>query len=83
MGVPRFLKNAFTGYEIIEMKEFLKDGKIEIWLRATSEKDWKCMRCGEQLGASRDNGLLTLTFTAPTLEEAEQQALERVGSILP
>ena len=37
----------------------------------------------EQLGASRDNGLLTLAFNAPTLEEAEQEALERVGSILP
>ena len=37
----------------------------------------------EQLGASRDNGLLTLAFNAPTLEEAEQEALERIGSILP
>lgn len=32
MSLPRFLRNAFKGYDVIDVKEILKDGRIEIYL---------------------------------------------------
>ncbi len=37
----------------------------------------------ERLSASRRNGILAIPITAPSLEEAESQALEQVRAILP
>lgn len=51
--IPRFLKNCFEGYEVCDFKEFLTDGKIEIHLKRTESKPWKCHRCGEELGVER------------------------------
>ncbi|MBI2606984.1 MAG: hypothetical protein HYW49_13000, partial [Deltaproteobacteria bacterium] len=54
MGIPRFLRCAFSGYQIVDFKEFLKDGYIEVWLKKEPEQAaWICHRCGEGLKARR------------------------------
>jgi transposase len=53
MSLPRFLKNAFKGYEVLDFKEFLQEGRIEIHLGRLEEKDWKCHRCAEPLSIER------------------------------
>jgi transposase len=53
MSLPRFLKVCFEGYEIEDFKEWLKEGRIEIFLERKEEKPFCCHRCGEGLGAHR------------------------------
>jgi transposase len=56
MGLPRFLRQGFEGYEVIECKEYLKqpDGSIEIWLRPKDEeKPLVCHRCKGPMHVSR------------------------------
>jgi len=53
MSIPRFLQKAFKGYEVIEVKEFIQDGLIEIYLNRREEKDWCCHRCGQWLSRER------------------------------
>ena len=53
MSLPRFLKNGFPGYEILDVKEFLSQGLVEIHLGRKEEKDWKCHRCGAPLSVER------------------------------
>jgi transposase len=51
MKIPRFLQ--FEGYETLDMKEFLSQGYIEVPLEKKADKEWKCWRCGSELGAQR------------------------------
>jgi transposase len=53
MSVPRFLRSAFPGFEVIEIKERLTEGRIEVWLQAKSERPWVCHRCDTQLQQAR------------------------------
>lgn len=46
-SIPRF--THFDGYETIDVKEYLKDGRIEIHLERKSERVLDCYRCGEPL----------------------------------
>lgn len=46
MSIPRFLRSAFPGFEVIEVKEWLTEGgRIEIWLKAQAERPRLCHRC--------------------------------------
>jgi len=58
--LPRFLQKAFVGYEIIEIKEWLEKKRIDIWLDKKEEKEFKCFRCGNELGAKRGKYFLRL-----------------------
>lgn len=62
MSLPRFLRSCFQedGYEIQELKEFLKDGRIEVWLTRREDRPWVCHRCGEGLGHERGKYSLRL-----------------------
>lgn len=62
MSLPRFLRSCFQedGYEIQELKEFLKDGSIEVWLTRREDRPWRCYRCGESLGHRRGKYPVTL-----------------------
>ena len=51
MTLPRFLKSAFPGFEVIEIKEFLKDGRIDVFLKARDERPTLCHRCHSPLAA--------------------------------
>lgn len=51
-SIPRFANN-FEGYEVIDMKEFLARGEIELHLERKSDKSWKCFRCDSELGRER------------------------------
>ena len=49
MSIPRFLRSAFPGFEVIEMKEWLQQGRIELWLDGQPDRERKCHRCSEVL----------------------------------
>ena len=53
MSVPRFLRSAFPGYEILDLKEFLIEGRVEVHLGRDPEKPMLCHRCGAHLSAER------------------------------
>jgi transposase len=53
MNLPRFLSTGFSGYEILDVKEWLSQGRIEIILNARDSRTMKCHRCGEELGVAR------------------------------
>lgn len=53
MTIPRFLRSAFCGFEVIEVKEWLTDGRIEVWLDAKADRPWACHRCGTLLQPAR------------------------------
>lgn len=54
MGLPRFVTAGFDGFRVLDFKEFLRDGVIEIWLEKDPEKAaWSCHRCGHELRARR------------------------------
>ena len=53
MSIPRFLKNSFKGYEVLDVKEFLQQQTIEIHLGRLASKAWACHRCGNELQAER------------------------------
>lgn len=46
-SIPRFAH--FDGYETLDVKEYLKEGRIEIHLERKTEKALECYRCGELL----------------------------------
>jgi len=51
--IPRFLRNSFPVFEVLDLKEWLSEGRIELRLRAKDSKDFCCHRCGQDLVASR------------------------------
>ncbi len=54
MRIPRFIRNYFPGYRIIDFKEWLKKGVIEIYLeKADKGGPRSCCRCGCNLQAKR------------------------------
>ena len=53
MSVPRFLRSAFPGYEISDVKEFLSSQRIEIHLERGRDLPRLCHRCGQGLSAER------------------------------
>jgi transposase len=52
ISIPRF-SNNFEGFETVDFKEFLQEGRIEIHLKRSEEKKFLCHRCGGKLGAER------------------------------
>jgi transposase len=54
MRLPRFLKKLIPGYQIIDLKEWINDGKIEIFLEKEDRNaQMSCSTCGTKLGARR------------------------------
>ena len=53
MSIPRFIKKAFKGYDVVDVKEYLQEGLIEIHLDRQEDKDWCCYRCGSWLSQER------------------------------
>ena len=53
--LPRFAKNYAenSNFEVIDWKEYIQDGRIEIHLTRKPEKPFLCHRCGSELGAHR------------------------------
>jgi transposase len=50
-SIPRFCH--FDGYETIDVKEYLKAGRIEIHLERQPDKPFNCFRCGGVLEENR------------------------------
>lgn len=54
MNVPRFLSAAVPGFKIIEVKEWLSEGRIEVFLeRSGDASESRCFRCHGRLSALR------------------------------
>jgi transposase len=53
MSIPRYLAKAFKGYEVVDVKEFIQDGRIEIHLSRRADKEWVCYRCESSLHVER------------------------------
>jgi transposase len=51
--IPRFFRTAFPGFEVLDVKEWLNDGRIELRLKARDTKGFFCHRCGHALAAQR------------------------------
>ena len=52
--VPRFLSAAVPGFSIIDVKEWLAEGRIEVYLERSSEAPpASCYRCGSCLSVAR------------------------------
>jgi transposase len=51
-SIPRFAQN-FEGYQTVDFKEFLGQGRIEIHLERKEDKPWQCCRCEGELKAER------------------------------
>lgn len=50
-SIPRFI--AYEGYEVLDFKEFLSQGRIEVHLERKSDKPFNCYRCGMQMSQIR------------------------------
>lgn len=59
MRLPRFLKKLIPGYEVIDLKEWLNKGFIEIYLKPESE-DMECQRCDTPLSSFHGSYNITL-----------------------
>ena len=57
-SIPRFV--AYEGYEVLDFKEFLSQGRIEIHLERKKDKPFNCYRCGTQMMAIRGRYRLRL-----------------------
>lgn len=51
--IPHFLRKAFKGYKVVDVKEWLSDGKIDVYLEAKADRHRKCYRCQEPLEVDR------------------------------
>jgi transposase len=49
MSIPRFLRSAFPGFEVIEIKEWLTDLRVEVYLDAKTDRCRQCVRCSHPL----------------------------------
>jgi len=49
MSIPRFLRSAFPGFQVLEMKEWLREGRIDVFLEAKLERPRNCHRCVKPL----------------------------------
>jgi transposase len=58
MRLPRFFN--FENYEVKDIKEFLSDGVIKIFLERNSEIKSVCHRCNSELGRSRGDHFMRI-----------------------
>lgn len=56
MSLPRFLTSVFTGFEIVDLKEFLSEGRLELHLSSKEDRPWNCSRCGDCMPEARQGG---------------------------
>jgi transposase len=59
MKLPRFLQKLIPGYEIIDLKEWLLKGYVEIYL-SPKDDQMSCQRCGNHLQGYHSSHPLTL-----------------------
>lgn len=59
MKLPRFLKKLIPGYEVTDLKEWLKKGFIEVYLKPESD-EMNCQRCDTRLSTYHGSYNITL-----------------------
>jgi transposase len=79
-SLPRFV--LYEGYETLDMKEFLKEGRIEIHLDRKTDKPFDCFRCSTQMTALRGRYRLRLK-ELPIMEYQCQVILWRYQGYCP
>jgi transposase len=59
--IPRFLQASVPGFKIIDVKEWILDGRIDVYLEPdVDRKEAHCYRCSELLGVDRGKHRLRL-----------------------
>lgn len=53
MRLPRFLSKITPGFKVIDLKEWISKGYIEIYLKRDEVKPRKCCRCGDILDSAK------------------------------
>lgn len=54
MKIPRFIKNVTPGFKVIDVKEWISRGRVEIYLERKESNKPKCRKCGSTtLGSKR------------------------------
>jgi len=56
MSLPRFFSSAFKGFEVVDVKERLAEGRIDLHLRGREDRLWHCHRCGSPLAPAKAGG---------------------------
>jgi transposase len=52
MSIPRFLQTAFSGFSVIEIKEWIQDARVDVYLDSKPERARLCSRCEAPLQGS-------------------------------
>jgi transposase len=52
MKLPRFLSKMIPGFEVIDLKEWISKGTVEIFIKKSPEQSCLCSRCDTELGVS-------------------------------
>ena len=58
--IPQFIKKRFQGYEILDFKQWITEGRVEIILVPKDSRVMQCFRCGSELGTARSKHLMQL-----------------------
>lgn len=53
MRLPRFLLNLIPGFEVVDVKEWLKHGRVDIFLKKEKSSEFSCSRCNHTLTVKR------------------------------
>ena len=53
MRLPRFISKITPGFEVIDLKEWISKGYIEIYLKNKEESPRTCCRCGHRLNLAK------------------------------
>ncbi len=53
MRLPRFISKISPGFEVIDLKEWISKGFIEIYLKNKEESPRLCSKCGDQLNSAK------------------------------
>jgi len=77
------LTNSIAGFNAAFIMSEQTDGTYEIYLTIGKGLNSRRQEIQEQLSAKRQNGALTFSLTADSIEKAEELALEKVRGILP
>ena len=53
MRLSRFISNITPGFEVIDLKEWISKGYIEIYLKNKEESPRLCSKCGDRLNSAK------------------------------
>lgn len=77
------LTNNISGFNVAYVLNRTDENNFDVYLQLGKGLLQRRDEIQTILGAKRDNGLMLLSLTAPSIDAAEQKALEKIRQILP